>query len=109
MNTFGDDLIQSLNEALAHAKGEGPAILNEALAHAKGEGPAIVHIPVAPREVRKQAKLTQAQMAPLMGMSLSGYRKWEQGTRRVSGPAATLLRVIEREPEAVKRALLSAG
>ncbi len=94
MNTFGDDLIQSLTEALAHAKGKGPAI---------------VHVPVAPREVRKQANLTQAQMAPLMGMSLSGYRKWEQGTRRVSGPAATLLRVIEREPEAVKRALLSAG
>ncbi len=46
-------------------------------------------------------------MAPLMGMSLSGYRKWEQGTRRVSGPAATLLHVIEREPEAVRRVLLS--
>ena len=92
MSTFGDDLIQSLNEALAHAKGEGPAT---------------IHAPVTPREVRKQAKLTQAQMAPLMGMSLSGYRKWEQGTRRVSGPAATLLRVLEREPEAVKRALLA--
>ena len=90
MNTFGEDLIQSLNEALAHAKGEGPAI---------------VHAPVTPREVREQAKLTQAQMAPLMGMSLSGYRKWEQGTRRVSGPAATLLRVIQHEPEAVRRAL----
>ena len=92
MSTFGDDLIRSLNEALAHATGEGAAI---------------VHTPVAPREVRKQAKLTQAQMAPLMGMSLSGYRKWEQGTRRVSGPAAMLLRVIRNEPEAVKRALSS--
>ena len=92
MSIFGDDLIQSLNEALAHAKGEGPAT---------------IHAPVTPREVRKQAKLTQAQMAPLMGMSLSGYRKWEQGTRRVSGPAATLLRILEREPEAVKRALLA--
>ncbi len=49
--------------------------------------------------------LTQAQMAPLMGMSLSGYRKWEQGQRRVSGPAAALLRVIEKEPGAVQRAL----
>ena len=92
MSTFGADLIQSLTEALAHVKGEGRAI---------------IHAPVTPREVRKRAKLTQAQMAPLMGMSLSGYRKWEQGTRRVSGPAATLLRVIEREPEAVRRALLS--
>ncbi len=92
MSTFGEDLIQSLNEALAHAKGEGPAI---------------VHEPVTPREVRKQAKLTQAQMAILMGMSVSGYRKWEQGARRVSGPAATLLRIIEREPNAVRRALLA--
>ena len=92
MSTFGKDLIQSLNEALAHAKGQGTAV---------------VHSPVTPREVRKQAKLTQAQMAPLMGMSLSGYRKWEQGTRRVSGPAATLLRVIQQEPEAVRRALTS--
>ena len=91
MNAFGNDLMQSLEEALAHAKGEGPAI---------------VHIPLTPREARKQARLTQAQMAPLMGMSLSGYRKWEQGTRRVSGPAATLLRIIQKEPEAVRRALL---
>ena len=94
MSTFADDLIQSLNEAIAHAKGEGPAIL---------------HTPVAPRDVRKQANLTQAQMAPLMGMSLSGYRKWEQGSRQVSGPAATLLRVIEMEPEAVRRALFPAA
>ena len=92
MSTFGEDLIQSLDEALGHARGEGPAV---------------VHTLVTPREVRKQAKLTQAQMAPLMGMSLSGYRKWEQGVRRVSGPAATLLRVIQKEPEAVRRALQS--
>ena len=92
MTTFGDDLIQALNEALAHANGQGPGI---------------AHAPVTPRDIRKQANLTQAQMAPLMGMSLSGYRKWEQGTRRVSGPAATLLRVIQKEPEAVRRALLA--
>lgn len=90
MSSFGEDLIQSLNEALAHAQGEGPAV---------------VHTPVDPREVRMKAKLTQAQMAPMMGMSLSGYRKWEQGARRVSGPAAALLRVIEKEPAAVQRAL----
>ena len=68
MNTFGDDLIQSLNEALAHAKGEGPAI---------------VHVPVAPREVRKQAKLTQAQMAPLMGHE--SFRLSEVGAGNASG------------------------
>lgn len=90
MTTFAEDLIQSLQEALAHAKGEGPAI---------------VHAPLDPREVRERVRLTQAQMAPLMGMSVSGYRKWEQGQRRISGPAAALLKVIEREPDAVRRAL----
>ena len=92
MSTLGDDLIQAMTEALAHAKGEGPAI---------------VHDPIAPREVRERANLTQAQMAPLMGMSLSGYRKWEQGQRRISGPAAALLQIIQKEPDAAKRALLS--
>lgn len=93
MSTFSDDLIQSLTEAVSHAKGQGPAT---------------VHEPMNPREVRKHAALTQAQMAPLMGMSLSGYRKWEQGQRHVSGPAGVLLKVIEKEPEAVQRALRQA-
>ena len=92
MSSFGDDLIQAMSEALAHAKGEGPAV---------------VHDSMSPTEVREQARLTQAQMAPLLGMSLSGYRKWEQGQRRISGPAAALLRLIQKEPDAVKRALLS--
>lgn len=90
MSALGDDLIQAMGEALAHAKGKGPAVLHE---------------PIDPRQVRARANLTQAQMAPLMGMSVSGYRKWEQGQRRVSGPAAALLRVIEKEPDAVQRAL----
>lgn len=93
MTTFGQDLIQAMQEAVAHVKGDGPAI---------------VHSPINPREVRKRARLTQAQMARLMGMSLSGYRKWEQGAREISGPALTLLRVLEREPEAVLRALRAA-
>ena len=92
MTSFGKDLVQSLSEALAHAKGQGPAI---------------VHKPHDPVEVRKRAMLTQPQMAFLMGMSLSGYRKWEQGKRSISGPAAALLRFIEKEPEAVRRSLVT--
>ena len=94
MSNFGNDLLQSLGEALAHAKGEGRAT---------------VHAPLDPCVVRKHAKLTQAQMAPLMGMSVSGYRKWEQGKRSISGPAAALLRIIEKEPDVVRRVLVSGG
>lgn len=90
MTTVGDDLMTAMREALAHARGEGPAI---------------VHVPVEPRAVRERAGLTQAQMAAIMGMSTSGYRKWEQNRREVSGPAKVLLHIIDREPDAVKRAL----
>jgi len=31
VSTFAEDLIQSLNEALAHAKGEGPAVVHTPL------------------------------------------------------------------------------
>ena len=95
MSTFGEDPIRSLGEAVAQAQ-------------AQDRGPATLHASATPREIRKRSRLTQAQMASLLGMSLSGYRKWEQGTRRVSGPAAALLRVIRKEPEAVRRALLPA-
>ena len=59
-----------------------------------------------------QAKLTQAQTAVLMGMSVSGYRKWEQGTRRVSGPAEVAGRVangLRTEGVAVKGLVVRDG
>ena len=90
MSDFENDLIQSMTEALAMVKGEPIGRYH--------------HYP-DPRTVRTRARLTQAQMAPLMGMSLSGYRKWEQGQRSVSGPALNLLRVMEKNPAAVLDAL----
>lgn len=92
MTDFENDLIQSMQEALAMSNGE-------TIGHYH-------HFP-DPKKVRKYAKLTQAQMAPIMGMSLSGYRKWEQGQRAVSGPALNLLRVIEKNPAIVIEALQS--
>ena len=90
MSTFEADLIQSMTEALAMSQG---APIGR-----------VTHHP-SPREVRAKAGLTQEQMAPLMGLSLSGYRKIEQGQRGLQGSAAALLLVLDREPEAVKRAL----
>ncbi len=94
MSRLADDLIQAAGEAAAFMRGQR-------------EGSVEHHLP-DPKAIRKRARLTQAEMAPLMGMSLSGYRKWEQGHREISGPALTLLRVLEREPEAVLRALRAA-
>lgn len=57
------------------------------------------------KAIRKRLGLTQAKMAPLLGTSLSGYRKWEQGERQPSGAAITLLKVMDKEPQSVIRAL----
>ena len=40
-----------------------------------------------------------------MGMSVSGYRKWEQKQRTVSEPADVLLKVMALEPEAFRSAV----
>jgi len=93
---FGQELIEALSEALAHAEGKD------------APGIRVHHVEVEKidaREIRKRLRLTQDQMAMALGTSVSGYRKWEQGQRQPSGAARTLLRVMEKEPEAVLRAL----
>lgn len=37
MSTFEDDLIRAMTEALAHAKGEGPAVIHSPVPRGKGE------------------------------------------------------------------------
>jgi hypothetical protein len=71
---------------------------------AKGEGTAVVHGALAPRAVTEAARFTQAQRVPPMGRGMSGYQKSEQGEQRVARLATALQRVIQRKPEAVKRA-----
>ncbi len=98
MTKFGVDLIQAMSEALAHAQGKDvPGIK----AHTVDVGA------VDAKAIRKKLDLTQDEMATVLGTSPSGYKKWEQGARQPSGAARTLLRIMDREPEAVLRALSS--
>jgi putative transcriptional regulator len=64
-----------------------------------------VQSPEQVRELRTRLGLSQAQFAQQFGLTLDTVQQYEQGRRRPSGPASTLLRVIEAEPEAVIRAL----
>ncbi len=57
------------------------------------------------RRVRARAGLTQDEFARRFGLSVRTIQEWEQGRTQPEGPALTLLRVIEREPRAVARAL----
>lgn len=60
---------------------------------------------VLPQDVRKKLGMTQADFAALLRVPIGTLRNWEQN-RFVMEPAAqTLLKLIDREPEAALRAL----
>ena len=57
------------------------------------------------RGIRERLGLSQAQFALLIGISVSTLQNWEQGRREPEGPARALLRVADRNPEALLAAL----
>lgn len=66
----------------------------------------VVEVPsVDVAAARKTLGLSQDNFARAFGVSPGTVRNWEQGRRQPDGPAKVLLRVIEKEPEAVLRAL----
>lgn len=96
MATFGRDLIESANEALAIAKGEAMP--------ARAFVPADIDV----KGIRKRLGLSQAAFAARFGFSAGAVRDWEQARKRPDPSTRVLLKVIEREPEAVERALSAA-
>jgi putative transcriptional regulator len=98
MSKLGDELLESMAEALAHAQG-------------KRTGARSHRIAIKPDDIQKARKrlgLSQDQFAEAFGVSASTLRKWEQGQRSPTGAAKTLLKIIAREPKAVVRALRAA-
>lgn len=63
-------------------------------------------VPLA-KFVRRKLALTQEAFAERFRIPLGTLRDWEQGRREPDQAAAAYLRVIEREHEAVDRALAS--
>ena len=66
-----------------------------------------VHVPesVNVKKIRRQLGLSQEAFAQTYGFALSAVRDWEQGRRKPERSARILLRIVEKEPEAVTRAL----
>lgn len=93
---IGNEIIMGLKEAIRFARSEDVG----ARVH-------VVHVPnrIDVRAIRRKRKLSQAAFANRYGFALSALRDWEQGRRRPERSARILLRVIEREPKAVERAL----
>jgi putative transcriptional regulator len=82
--------------------------LTEAIEHAEGkENRAKVHRPqeIDVSSIRFKLGLTQVEFASKFCISLGTLRHWERGDRKPNGPALALLHVVDKEPEAVLRAL----
>jgi putative transcriptional regulator len=81
----------------------------QALAYARGEltDGFVAHVPEEfdVKALRRKLGMSQARFAASFGFGLAAVQSWEQGRRRPEGPARVLLKVIEHDPDAVRRAL----
>lgn len=93
MSKAGESILRGARQALAYAKGERDGF--------------VAHVPevLDVKAIRSRLGLTQAAFAARFGFDLRAVENWEQGRRQPERPARAFLRVIEREPDAVLRAL----
>ena len=66
----------------------------------RGEHGRVINVPDVIR-VRKEAGLSQVQFARLLGVSVRTLQDWEQGRRRPSGAARTLMMIAAKNLQAV--------
>ncbi len=94
---LSDELLASLEEGVEILAGtRAPARL--------WSPPATVDV----KAIRGRTGLSQVAFAGRYGFSPDCIREWEQGRRRPERAARTLLMVIDQEPEAVERVLVTA-
>ena len=89
------------------------AAAKEGIAIARGEAdPASyrLHVPakIDVRAMRLKLGMTQELFAARYGLTLARVRDWEQGRSAPDGAVRAYLKVIEKEPKAVERALARA-
>ena len=90
-----EKIMAGLEDALAYADGDA----------SRGTAHQVTVADVDITHLREKLGLSQDRFASLFGLSARTVRNREQGVRHPEGPARILLQVIDREPEAVMRAL----
>ena len=95
MSKGGQSILRGARQALDYVRGAREGF--------------VAHVPeeIDVAAIRKRLGLSQGEFAARFGFKLDAVQNWEQGRRRPDGAARAFLRVIEREPEAVQRALAS--
>jgi putative transcriptional regulator len=93
MSKFGAELIESLTDAVAHARGAKSRVRVQT-----------VELPDV-RAIRRKLHMSQQQFAEAYRIPLSTLKNWEQGRRQPDAPAAAYLQVIARRPREIIDAL----
>lgn len=96
MSDFGKDLIAAMEEAAAHARGEGRV--------------ARVHTIEVPdvRAIREALGLSQQAFASAYRIPLATLKGWEQGRRQPDATASAYLSVIAGLPQQARDVLRAA-
>jgi putative transcriptional regulator len=95
MSKLGKKLIAAAREGISIARGEADPTSYR------------LHVPakIDIKAMRHKLGMTQETFAVRYGLTLARVRDWEQGRSAPDGAVRAYLKVIEREPEAVERAL----
>lgn len=96
MSIFGQELIASMEEAVAHAQGRGTVACEH-----------IVEVPDV-RAIREALGLSQNAFASTYRIPLATLKGWEQGRRQPDATASAYLSVIAHSPQQTREALRTA-
>ncbi len=97
---MADGLIQGLQEAVAHSRGEKKLRTHTV----EIPGPAPKWTATQIRHIRKdQFRVSQPIFAALLNIATSTVRAWEQGQKAPSGAAARLLQLLAMDQRLVER------
>jgi putative transcriptional regulator len=93
MSKLGKELIEGMNEAVAHARGQ-----------ATGARERIVELPDV-RAIREELHMSQSEFADAYRIPLATLQGWEQGRRAPDATASAYLNVIARLPNEARAVL----
>jgi len=94
MRHFADELIESLNQAAAHAQGR----------KVTGMRVTTVKVPNV-KAIRRSLRMSQHRFSMTYRIPLATLKNWEQGRRHPDAPAAAYLLAIRRRPKEVMEAV----
>ena len=98
---YGDALVESLQQALAYAKGDKSRCRVT-----------VREIPVPEYKaddvsrVRSELRLSQRALASVLGVSARTVEAWEAGRNAPNGPAARMLYLIEKDHSLVDKLVI---